>query len=158
MSGVLKASVPINLDGQDYVLRYRALAFIRYAEEVKGDLLEDLAKIGAQMTNAGLAMQTGTGGAGLGVPLGIVVNVLWAGLVDAQPMLKRDDVARMVDFRSLTVVVPAITQAIQLTMPETQPDRPIGTRAELPLVRVNGLESGPASETPAELQPTSSSA
>jgi hypothetical protein len=158
MSGVLKASVPINLDGQDYVLRYRALAFIRYAEECKGDLLEDLGKIGAQMTSAGLAMQTGTGGAGLGVPLGIVVNVLWAGLVDAQPMLKREDVARMVDFRALEVVVPAITQAIQLTMPETKHDRPIETRAELPLARVNGLESGPASETQAESQPTNSSA
>ena len=157
MSGVLKASVPLNLDGQDFVLRYRALAFIRYAEEVKGDLLEDLAKIGAHMTNAGLAIQAGRG-AGLTVPLGIVVNVLWAGLVDAQPTLTRDDIARMVDFRGLEVLIPAITEAIRLTMPETQANRPIGTRDELPLARVNGLESGPVSETQAELQPTSSSA
>ena len=155
--GILQSSVPIRIDGQDLILRYRALAFIRYAEECKSDLFGDLSKVMSQLSTEGQAILAGQVGAGFGAHLATLVNILWAGLVDAQPMLKRDDIARMVDFRNLPETMSGITEAIKLTMPETKQDRPIEARAELLSVRVNGLESGPASEIPAESQPMNSS-
>src|SRR4029077_10007506 len=114
-------SVAVTLDGQDYIMRYRALAFIKYASETGGDLLNDVRRIGTELVAAGKAA-SGEGVGGLGAPIGLMRDILWAGLVDAQPMLKRDDVARMFGFREMEPIMKAITEALRLSMPEINLD------------------------------------
>lgn len=125
--GVLSASVPIELDGRELQLRYRAYAFIRYAEVCGGDLMNDLTAMGTKI------QPDENGKVNLSELWGIVRDIFWAGLVDAQPDLSRDEVSRMFGLADLMgSVVPAITQAIQKTMPamEEKP-RPIKARREM---------------------------
>lgn len=158
MSAILSASVPITLDGREYVLRYRAHAFIVYAEVSGRDLLMDIRKMGAGLTNAGAAE-----GAGLALVCGMLRDVLWAGLVDAQPDIQCEDVGRMFGLADLGTIMPAVTAALQKTMPEA-PERPTGavnpasaSAAPLPpSPHVNGPGYGPSIVTDAELQPLSS--
>jgi hypothetical protein len=148
-TNLIPCSVPIRLDGQDYVVRYRALAFIKYASETGSDLLNDIRRIGTDLAAAG-AMQNG---AGIGGPITTMRDVLWAGLVDAQPILKRDDVARMFGFREIEPIMKAITDALRLSMPEIEltPDRPIEVQSLLP--STNGRGSGLSSENESDLAP-----
>lgn len=153
MSNLLACSVIISLDGQEYVIRYRALAFIQYASECGGDLLNDVRRIGSELVAAGKM----EGREGLGAPIATMRDILWAGLVDAQPILKRDDVARMFGFREMEPIMQAISEALRLSMPEidlTNNARPTGARSRSPLP--NGEDSGPTSANESVLVPTTS--
>jgi hypothetical protein len=83
---ILPASVPVTLDGEAYVLRYRAYAFIFYAEHCGGDLLADLRDVAERMKNN----QDGAGMAGAFGKLG-----------------------------DLPVLLPIMTRALQMGLPET---------------------------------------
>ena len=115
---LVKTDVPVRLDGVDYILRYRALAFIKYADECKGDLLHDIRRIGGALTEySKLASADDDGpaaGAGsiamLAPILDTIRDVLWAGLIDAQPMIERDEVSRMFGLNDFPALVPVITQ------------------------------------------------
>lgn len=155
MTNLLPSSVPVKLDGQEYVLRFRALAFIKYASECGGDLLNDVRRIGPELVAAGKM----EGREGLGAPIATMRDILWAGLVDAQPMLKRDDVARMFGFREMEPIMTAISEALRLSMPEVDltaaAARPIEAQSLSPLP--NGAGSGPSSENESDLAPMNSS-
>lgn len=156
---VLNASVPVTLDGRDYVLRYRAWAFITYLEATGRDLMTDVQEMGAMIT----AGQSDAGQADAAPPLasvpigkvfGRLRDILWAGLTDAQPDIKRDDVSRMLDLRQLPVVTEAVMGALRLTLPEQAvTERPTEARNG-----TNGRSShsdagpgsGPSSATEAE--------
>lgn len=168
-SNILSASVPIKLDGQDFVLRYRALAFMRYAEECKADLLNDYRRIGIELEEStkGISGKEKNAADDQAAAVSMmddiakkfpkVRDVLWAGLIDAQPMLKRDDVARFIDFRNLKDVMLAIGEAIKLTMPEIETSHPPQPRPNPKKSRsAGGPNSGLSLDTPAESQPASS--
>jgi hypothetical protein len=152
MSNIIPASVLLTLDGKNYVLRFRALAFIRYAAECDGDLLNDIRRIGTELATLTAAGEN----RGIGRPLGVLTNILWAGLVDAQPMLKRDDVGRLFGFREMEMIMTSITDALTLTMPELAAEsvRPIGIQNHLP--SPSGLGSGSTTESESDLQPANS--
>jgi hypothetical protein len=157
MGAILSASVPITLDGREYVLRYRAHAFITYAETCGGDLIFEIRTLGTRLAGAGAAE-----GAGLGQICVTLRDVLWAGLVDAQPDIRREEVGRMFGLADLAAITPAITAALQKTMPEADPTgaavNPASASAR-PLAsspRANGPDYGPSIVTDAELQPANS--
>lgn len=159
-NNILNASVPVTLDGAEFTLRYRALAFIRYAEECKSDLLNDIRRIGKEHGKMQQAFDdpeaetTGPGVAGL---LSKLRDMLWAGLIDAHPNIKRDDVARMIDFRNLGAIFTAITEGIKRTTPEIDATSPPAPRVNhLPSLPAAGPDSGAISETTPESQPPNS--
>lgn len=152
---ILSASVPITLDGREYLLRYRAHAFIQYADACGGDLLVELRKIGESLIAAGQAE-----GAGLAGACATIRDVLWAGLIDAQPDIRREDVGRLFGFTDVQVIVTAIGEAIRKTMPEAPPAgaahpiKAVKRRPSSPLA--DGRDSGPSIATdPALPRPNS---
>jgi hypothetical protein len=109
---ILPASVPVTLDGEAYVLRYRAYAFIFYAEHCGGDLLADLRDVAERMKN-------NQDGAGMAGAFGKLRDLLWCGLVDAHPEITRDQAARLFGLGDLPVLLPIMTRALQMGLPET---------------------------------------
>src|SRR5262245_11874011 len=86
---ISSAAVAVTLDGREYSLRFSALAFIRYAEVLERDLLADIRELGRLVQGEdGLIANSGQ----LFLRLR---DVLWAGLLDQQPDMTRDDVARL---------------------------------------------------------------
>lgn len=157
MENLVNASVPITLDGQDFILRYRAIAFIHYASECKGDLLHDIRRMGAALEDYGRLLTAGEYAA-LAPILETMSDVLWAGLIDAQPALGRDDVTRMFGLVDFPQLMPVITQAVTMALPAAgSPARPIkpatkgrGSRSG------SGKNSGQSAETQAESAPANS--
>lgn len=109
---ILPASVPVTLDGEAYVLRYRAYAFIFYAEHCGGDLLADLRDVAERMKN-------NEDGAGMTGAFAKLRDLLWCGLVDAHPEITRDQTARLFGLGDLPALLPLMTQALRMGMPET---------------------------------------
>lgn len=141
--GILSATIPITLDGRDLQLRYRAHAFILYAEQLDRDLLIDMQEIGEAFRN--LAQ----GKPALGAMLGRLRDVLWAGLAEVQPDITRDALARMFDLRDIGIIAPAMTEALRRSLPE--PERPtIAVQPESGSRRINGADTGQSAGTPAE--------
>lgn len=138
---ILPASVPVTLDGEAYVLRYRAYAFIFYSEHCGGDLLADLRDVAERMKN-------NEDGAGMTGAFTKLRDLLWCGLVDAQPAITRDQAARMFGLGDLPVLLPIMTAALRMGMPETAVDgRPILPEPpRLDSVSSNGGDSGQVSE------------
>jgi hypothetical protein len=148
---LVNPSVPVKLDGQDYVLRYRAMAFIRYASECQGDLLHDIRRMGAALNDYGQLIQAGEFAA-LAPILQTMTNILWAGLIDAQPMIERDDVTRMFGLSDFPVLMPLITQAVVQALPSAgsvNPQKPAKPAKVRDSRSINGGASGLASETQA---------
>lgn len=154
---ILPASVPVTLDGAAYVLRYRAYAFITYAEQCGGDLLHDFTETGKQLAAIGEAQQKALADSlppppsNLGPIFARIRDLLWAGLVDAQPAITRDQAARLFSFGELQDVVNHIAKAVQLGLPkqpeDAPPANPIAPGPRLDSASSNGRGSGPASET-----------
>lgn len=150
---LVHAAVPISLDGRQFVLRYRALAFIRYAEETGGDLLADIRTLG----EIGQAMQAaGPQATGAGGMFGKLRDIVWAGLLDQQPETTRDEAARLFGLEDLPALMAAISAALRGTLPAevstVRPmKRPRGRPPHGPLT--GGSASGPSSATDAELAP-----
>src|SRR3954470_10315113 len=125
---LLSASAEVTLDGKVYVLRYRAYAFIVYAEQCGGDLLFDLRDVAAKLTAMQAAVADG-GAMGIGPIMAHLRDLLWAGLADVQPELKRDQVSRLFGFADLNKLTPVIIAALNLALPQATPaenGRPIG--------------------------------
>ena len=162
---LVHAAVPISLDGRQFVLRYRALAFIRYAEETGGDLLADIRNLG----EIGEAIQAGgqapSAGGGM---FGKLRDIVWAGLLDQQPETTRDETARLFGLEDLPELMPAIAAALRGTLPEgtatARPTkRPRGRPPICPLPRdpgplTDGSASGPSSAMDQESAPKNSAA
>lgn len=138
--GILSASAPIELDGRELQLRYRAFAFIRYAEECGGDLLREISTLGEQL------QALAAPGASMGNSWVKLRDILWAGLIDAQPDITREDVSRMFGLSDLAVIAPAITQAIQRTMPQTPEEKPARPTKARRAITDSGRVSGPIIE------------
>lgn len=113
---LVNTAVQVKLDGQDFILRYRALAFIRYAEECKGDLLHDTRKMGEALQEYSKLVAGGDFQA-LAPILITLRDILWAGLVDAQPMIGRTEVASMFGLNDFPVLMPLITDAMMRGLP-----------------------------------------
>src|SRR5262249_54473950 len=84
-----KHSVPVDIDGTEFRLCYRAFAFIRYAEETGGDLLGDIQ--GA----VPLAEEMRQGKVLSAKLFTLTRNFLWAGLIESSPDLTLVDVSHM---------------------------------------------------------------
>jgi hypothetical protein len=158
---IVPASVPITLDGRDLVLRYRAHAFIEYAAQCDGDLLLDIRELGQGLAAFGSAVagQAAPDVVSFGRVCAKLANVLWAGLADVQPEITRAEVARMFSPADFPTLLPAITRALQASMPE-QAEKPRPTRAakRRDSTSIDGAASGPVSATEAESAPASSAA
>jgi hypothetical protein len=149
---VLQSSVPITLDGNEYVLRYRAFAFIAYAERTGGDLLSDMQAMGRRLTRPA-QIADGDGGADapapvsleLGVTFKTLCDVLWVGLLDAQPDITRDQAQRMFGFEDFRMVAETITRAISSVMPSRVAERPTNAPIVETLPSHSGLTNGIAS-------------
>jgi len=177
IENLVNPAVPITLDGQDYILRYRAMAFIQYAAECKGDLLHDIRRMGTNLATYGklTAALSAAESSAAGEPAGerapaepapaadafatlgpILVtfrDILWAGLIDAQPMIERAEVARMFGLNDFPRLMPLITDAVTRGLPTggaarpTKPaPKPAGRNSRL----TNGGDSGLAAGTQAE--------
>lgn len=157
---LVNTAVEIKLDGQDYILKYRAMAFIQYAAECKGDLLHDIRHMGAALTEYGKLAAAGDAAAGepgssiaaLAPILVTLRDVLWAGLIDAQPMIERSEVARMFGLNDFPVLMPLITNAMARGLPKVdavRPTRPAPKTAGRNSRLSNGADSGPNAETQA---------
>ena len=169
-TSLVQAAVGLTLEGREHELRFSAYAFIRYAEETKGDLLADIAELGNRITAMQkLTVAIGEGGEPSAEPRESITgpmfakmrDVVWAGLLDREEGVTRDQVARMIHFGAIFDVMTAVTQAIRLTMPQETSARP--PRAARPPKRrdgamIDGSGSGPSSETVQELPPASSAA
>src|SRR5262245_39056277 len=160
---ILPASHPITLDGKQYTLRYRAWAFIKYAEECRGDLITDFRLIGSKVQKGALnAISDSEEDSSVSVLATALIklrDVLWAGLIEAHPTIKRDEVAKLIDFRGLNDVLGAVAAAMRLTLPDTEVDRPIEPRVEIVTsLSADGRNSGASSETLPESPPVSSAA
>jgi len=158
MDNLVNPSVPIKLDGQDFILRYRAIAFIHYASECKGDLLHDIRRMGAALQDYGRMLAAGEF-AELAPILETMSDVLWAGLIDAQPAIVRDDVTRMFGLVDFPELMPIITRAVTMALPAAgsgavRPTKPAtkgrGSRSN------SGSDSGQSAETQAESAPANS--
>jgi len=128
---LVNTAVEVRLDGVDYILKYRALAFIKYADECKGDLLRDIRRIGGALTEYGKLASAGdddgpaAGSIATLAPILVTIrDVLWAGLVDAQPMIQREEVGSMFGLNDFPVLVPVITDAVMRGLPTPDPVRP----------------------------------
>ncbi len=143
MENLISATVEIALDGKPYKLRYRAWAFICYAEKVGGDLLADLTAVGRQLQQP----PDENGVVPISRVMGKLRDVLWAGLTDAHPELTRDQLARMFGVSDLNSLTPAIAQAIGLAMPRQDPARPTLPVIALPAISNGSSDSGQSSET-----------
>jgi hypothetical protein len=155
---LVKASVPIKLDGQDFILRYRAIAFIHYASECKGDLLHDIRRMGAALQDYGRLLAAGEYAA-LAPILETMSDVLWAGLIDAQPAIVRDDVTRMFGLVDFPELMPVITAAVTIALPSagsTAPARPTKPARVRHSRLSSGNDSGQSAEIQAESAPTNS--
>jgi len=157
MENLVNASKPIKLDGQDFILRYRAIAFIQYAAECKGDLLHDIRRMGAALQDYGRLLAAGEYAA-LAPILATMSDVLWAGLIDAQPAIVRDDVTRMFGLVDFPALMPVITQAVTMALPAAgSPARPMKPAPKGRGSRLSsGNGSGQSAETQAESAPASS--
>jgi hypothetical protein len=149
---LVKPSVQIKLDGQDFILRYRAMAFIHYASECKGDLLHDIRRMGAALQDYGRLLAAGEYAA-LAPILSTMSDVLWAGLIDAQPALTRDDITRMFGLVDFPELMPVITQAVTIALPSAgsgavRPTKPATKGRNSALS--SGKDSGQSAETQAE--------
>lgn len=133
---IVSAAVTVKLDGADLVLRYRAYAFIRYAEVCNGDLLFDLRTLGEQLTQLGGQSADGVPRPAPGI-WAKVRDIVWAGLVDVQPTITRDQVARMFGLTDWGELLPAIMSAFQKTLPNV-PANPIAPAAMLAPAPANG--------------------
>jgi hypothetical protein len=144
---LVNAAVTVTLDGRELVLRYKALAFIRYAEETESDLLADIREIGA------LGQGIQSGGAGAGKLFAKVRDILWAGLLHEQPDTTRDEAARLFGLDDMPVLMPAIVSALRGSLPEatgeTRPMKPprIPRRGG---ILTGGSNSGPHSDADRE--------
>jgi len=141
---ILTASVPVMLDGREYTLRYRAYAFIRYAEELGRELFVDL----KEAHDLFEGMQRSGDGARFGAAFGKVRDLIWAGLVDAQPSMTRDQVARMFGPTDLAGILPAVMHAFSKTSPTSDgAARPTAAVEVQASPRLNGHASGQATES-----------
>lgn len=163
---VFHSSVPIRLDGREWVLRYRAFAYIAYAEQTGRDLLLDMQAMGRHLSGLESLQLMGAaiaGGGGTAEPTAaapplasafkIMGDVLWAGLVDAQPEVTRDAVQRMFGLQDFHIIAETITRAINTGMPQDAAARPIDAAPMVsepqPTLSINGVPSPPISEPPA---------
>lgn len=150
-TNILSASVLLTLGGKAFRLSYRAHAFITYAEVCQSDLLQDIRTFGVQL--AGVANPDGIN---TGQLFARVRDMLWAGMLEADPNTDRNAVAHLFGFSDLGAIIGALTDCLKLTAPEP-PARPTNP-PEPELVssrRIDGLSPGPTSETVLELQPVS---
>jgi len=152
MENLVNPSVAIKLDGQDFILRYRAMAFMHYASECKGDLLHDIRRMGGSLQEYGRMLAAGEYAA-LAPILETMSDVLWAGLIDAQPQLTREDITRMFGLVDFPELLPVITRAVTLALPAAgsvavRPIKPAtkGRNSRLS----NGGDSGQSAETQPE--------
>lgn len=123
MENLINPSVPVRLDGQDFILRYRAMAFIRYAADCEGDLLHDIRRMGGALQDYARMVAAGEFAA-LAPILETFRDVLWAGLIDAQPMIERAEVARLFGVNDFPSLMPAITDAVARGLPAAGSVRP----------------------------------
>lgn len=153
---LVNPSVTVTLDGQDYVLRYRAMAFIQYAAECGGDLLHDIRTMGGALADYGRLQQAGDFAA-LAPILIKLRDVLWAGLIDAQPEVDRIQVGRMFGMNDFPALMPQITRAVMAGLPATgsaDPTKPAPKGKRQSSRSINGADFGqsaeslPASDTP----------
>lgn len=155
---ILSASVPISLDGREYELRYHAYAFIEYADKCGGDLLADLRGLGEGLR--GLKGGEEAPPVALAPLLVKVRDVLWAGLIEAQPELTRENVGRLFGFADLGALTPAMMQALTRTLPDAPKQPPPARPTKAPGRRdsrpADGLASGPSSGIAAASAPASS--
>ena len=141
---ILSASVPVVLDGREYVLRYRAYAFIRYAEELQRELFVDLREAHELFEG----MQRSGDGARFGAAFSKVRDLIWAGLVDAQPSVTRDQVARMFGPSDLAGILPSVMHAFAKTSPVSDgAARPTAAAEVQASPRPNGHAFGQATES-----------
>ena len=151
---LVNAGATIVLDGRELILRYRALAFIRYAEETESDLLADIRDISA----LGEALKAG--GKGGGKLFRMVSDILWAGLLHEQPDMTRDETARLFGLDDLPALMPAITQALRGTLPAAVEGEERPMKAPKSIRRAGhtnaGSSSGPSSATDQESAPANS--
>jgi len=147
---LISAAVPISLDGQEYKLRYPALAFIEYAEQTGHDLLADIREIGPALQSMPAAQ-----GAGLGAIFGKVRDLLWAGLLDAHPEIRREEVARIFTLGDLNRIALAIVEALRLTLPEQTERRPTAAPKAPVSRRIDGPDFGAPSAMDLESAPVS---
>jgi len=158
MENIVNPSVQITLDGQDFILRYRAIAFIHYASECKGDLLHDIRRMGAALSDYGRLLAAGEYAA-LAPILETMSDVLWAGLIDAQPALTREDITRMFGLVDFPNLMPTITRAVTIALPlagsaaPANPPKPAKGRR---LALNSGADSGHDVAMQAESAPTNS--
>jgi hypothetical protein len=154
---LVSAAVQVTLDGRELLLRYSALAFIRYAEVLDRDLLADFRELGQQAQEAQVQ---GIDFAKSGKLLGSIRDMLWAALIDRQPEIDREQVARLFGYEDLGRIMPAIIQAMRATNPATAAEPPRPTRAPKPRRlsghSIDGFGSGPTSAPDAESQPANS--
>jgi len=158
MENLVNPSVQIKLDGQDFILRYRAIAFIHYASECKGDLLHDIRRMGAALQDYGRLLAAGEYAA-LAPILETMSDVLWAGLIDAQPAIVREDVTRMFGLVDFPELMPVITRAVTIALPSAgsvAPARPTKPARVRNSHLNSGKDSTPNAEPQAESAPTNS--
>jgi hypothetical protein len=155
---ILPASTEITLDGQAYILRYRAYAFIFYAEKTGRDLLADLREAAGELLQL-QAAAAGDGKLSLGPVFAKIRDILWAGLADAHPEIQRDQVARLFGVSDLQTVAPLMMAAINQSLPAAPANPPEAAPIvnHQPSVPTDGPGSGPSAGTAAELAPPSSS-
>jgi hypothetical protein len=146
MNNLVNAAATVVLDGRTLTIRYRALAFIRYAEETDSDLLADIREIGA------LGQGIQSGGAGAGKLFAKVRDILWAGLLHEQPDTTRDEAARLFGLDDMPTLMPAILSALRGSLPEvtgeTRPTKAAKARRHDGRL-TDGSGSGPSSATAA---------
>jgi hypothetical protein len=148
MNNLVNAAATVTLDGRTLTIRYRALAFIRYAEETDSDLLADIREIGA------LGQGIQSGGAGAGKLFAKVRDILWAGLLHEQPEFTRDETARLFGLDDMPTLMPAIVSALRGSLPEAADNGARPTKAAAKARRrdgrsTDGSGSGPSSATAA---------
>jgi hypothetical protein len=152
---IISASAEVTLDGKAYVLRYRAYAFIFYAEKTGGDLLADLRDVATGLSSLQSAA-TGGGALSIGPVFAKIRDILWAGLADAQPDLQRDQVARLFGFSDLNELAPLMMAALNLSLPQTVPDRPTAAAPNSHASEsIAGPDSGPSIAMPPGSAPPS---
>jgi|SRR5262245_24222012 len=145
-TNILDAGVTLALGGKEYRLSYRAHAFIVYAEACGSDLLQDIRDFGA--TYSGV---TGVQQIDSARMFATVRNMLWAGMLEHDPKADRTAVGHLFGFADLVPIMNALTEALRLTAPTTEARPTTPPSSESDGRRINGLASGPLSETDAAL-------
>jgi hypothetical protein len=147
---LIPASVGLPLDGRPFVLRYRTLAFLTYASTYGRDIITDIAelsKVAASPTSRGADGTVTIGGTA--ATLVRLCEILWAGLVDAQPDLKPEDLYTLIGIADIDRGLTAAVMAMGLSagpVRSTAADEPAGPTQPVSAATsllVSGSDFGP---------------